>query len=338
MRAADIGKIMKVKIKGAEKAELQELPQIKERISFLYLERCLINRQDSAISVTDERGTVNVPAASLSVLLLGPGTSVTHRAMELIGDVGSSVLWIGEHGVRYYASGRPLTHSATMLISQAELVTNMRSRLVVARKMYQMRFAGEDVSTLTMQQLRGKEGARVRKIYRECAKQNSVEWNGREYDPDNFAGDSLVNQALSAGTACLYGIAHSVIVALGCSPGLGFVHTGHERSFVYDIADLYKAEFVIPLAFKMAADETDDIGAETRRALRDAIASKHLLERIVKDIQYLLLDDKGLEVSYDDIVNLWDEKNGLVKNGISYGKEIEPQLDTGYGKILEDEE
>lgn len=329
---------MKPKINGAEKAELQELPQIKERISFLYLERCLINRQDSAISVTDERGTVNVPAASLSVLLLGPGTNVTHRAMELIGDVGSSVLWIGEHGVRYYASGRPLTHSATMLLSQAELVTNMRSRLAVARKMYQMRFAGEDVSTLTMQQLRGKEGARVRKIYRECAKKTGIEWNGREYNPNDFAGGSLVNQALSAGTACLYGIAHSVIVALGCSPGLGFVHTGHERSFVYDIADLYKAEFVIPLAFKMAADEPEDIGAETRRALRDDIASQHLLERIAKDIQYLLLDHKDLEVSYDDIVNLWDGGDGIVKNGVSYGKEIEASSDTGYGKILEDEE
>jgi CRISP-associated protein Cas1 len=338
MRSADFGKIMKEKIKGAEKAELQELPQIKERISFLYLERCLINRQDSAISVTDERGTVNVPAASLSVLLLGPGTSVTHRAMELIGDVGSSVVWIGEHGVRYYASGRPLTHSATMLILQAELVTNMRSRLVVARKMYQMRFAGEDVSTLTMQQLRGKEGARVRKIYRECAKQNGIEWNGREYDPDDFAGGSLVNQALSAGTTCLYGIAHSVIVALGCSAGLGFVHTGHERSFVYDIADLYKAEFVIPLAFKMAADEPDDIGGETRRTLRDMIANSHLLARIVKDIQYLLLDHQDAEVSYEDIVNLWDDKKGLVKNGISYGKETDPTLDNGYGKILEDKE
>lgn len=329
---------MKQKIKGAEKAELQELPQIKERISFLYLERCLINRQDSAISITDERGTVNVPAASLSVLLLGPGTNVTHRAMELIGDVGTSVLWIGERGVRYYAAGKPLTHSAALLIAQAMLVSNMQSRLAVARKMYQMRFFGEEVSKLTMQQLRGKEGARVRKIYRECAARTGVKWNGREYDPDNFDGGSLVNQALSAGTACLYGIAHSVIAALGCAPGLGFVHTGHERSFVYDVADLYKAEFVIPLAFEMAAKEAEDIGGETRRALRDVIASNHLLERIVKDIRYLLLDNKDIEVSYDDIVDLWDEKKGFVKNGISYGKENESTLDKGYGKILEDEE
>ena len=322
------------KMTGAGKAELQELPQIKERISFLYLERCLINRQDSSISITDERGTVQVPSASLGVLLLGPGTTITHRAMELIGDSGTSVLWIGEHGVRYYASGKPLTHSASLLQAQAQLVTNTRSRLRVARQMYQMRFPGEDVSELTMQQLRGKEGARVRKVYRKCAKEHQVEWDGREYDPDDFEGGNAVNKALSAGTACLYGLAHSVIVALGCSPGLGFVHTGHERSFVYDIADLYKAEFVIPLAFATAEDSTEDIGGDMRRSMRDKIASNHLLERMVRDIRYLLIGEKDTTVSYTDIVNLWDEKNGFVKNGISYGKEVE--LKEGYGKIIED--
>ena len=323
---------------GAEKAELQELPQIKERISFLYLERCLINRVNSAISIMDERGTVNVPAASLSVLLLGPGTNITHRAMELIGDVGASVLWAGEHGVRYYASGRPLTHSASLLIAQAELVSNTRSRLSVAKKMYQMRFADEDVTGLTMQQLRGKEGARVRRIYRACAAGTGVEWSGREYDPDDFEDGSLVNQALSAGNACLYGLAHSVIAALGCSAGLGFVHTGHERSFVYDIADLYKAEVVIPVAFELAAQEPDDIGSEMRRAVRDIIAKSHLLERMTKDIRYLLLDDADIDVSYSSIVNLWDDKLGYVKNGISYGKDEENAMGRGYGKIIEDEE
>ena len=312
---------MKKVISGAPKAELQELPQIKERMSFLYLEHCVINKQDSSISVIDDRGTVQVPVASLSVLLLGPGTNITHRAMELIGDVGTSVLWIGEHGVRFYASGKPLTHSASLLLVQAELVTNIRSRLGVARKMYQMRFSGEDVSKMTMQQLRGKEGARVRKAYRQNALKYNVEWNGREFDPNDFDAGSAVNQALSAGTACLYGLAHSVIVAMGCSPGLGFVHTGHERSFVYDIADLYKADYVIPLAFQMAEEPSDDIGGDMRRAMRDEIAREHLLERMVKDIHYLLLDNKDVEVSYSDIVNLWDEKQGYVKNGISYGKD-----------------
>ncbi len=144
-----------------KKPKLQALPQAKDRLSFLYLERCFVNRQDSAISVTDARGTVLVPAATMSVLLLGPGTKVTHRAMELIGNAGSSVVWVGEHGVRYYAHGRPLTHSAHLLNRQAELVSNVRSRVNVARQMYQMRFPEEDVSTLTMQQLRGRANLAV---------------------------------------------------------------------------------------------------------------------------------------------------------------------------------
>jgi len=331
------------KIQGAEKAELQELPQIKERISFLYIERCLINRQDSAISITDKRGTVNVPAASISALLLGPGTNVTHRAMELIGDMGTSVIWIGEQGVRYYAHGKPLTHSARLLIKQANLVSNTQSRLMVARKMYQMRFPDEDVSGLTMQQLRGKEGARVRSIYRTYAKETKIEWSGREYDSADFSSGSLINQALSAAHACLYGIAHSVIVAIGCSPGLGFVHNGHERSFVYDIADLYKAEITIPISFQVASKEPEDISGAVRHEVRDTIAKRKLLEQITRDIHYLLIDETGgiPDVTSESIVDLWDEKKGLVKNGVSYGKELDEgneAIEIGYGIMIEGEE
>jgi CRISPR-associated protein Cas1 len=154
------------KISGIKKPELKALPQIKDRLSFLYLEHCIVNRQDGAITVTDARGTVHVPAAALSVLMLGPGTNISHRAMELISDAGTSVLWVGEQGVRYYAHGSPLTHSATLLIRQASLVSNVRTRISVARRMYQLRFPDEDVSLLTMQQLRGREGARIRSVYR----------------------------------------------------------------------------------------------------------------------------------------------------------------------------
>jgi CRISPR-associated protein Cas1 len=323
-------------LKGAERAELQELPQIKERMSFLYLERCLISRRDSAITVTDERGTVHVPAASLGVVMLGPGTNISHRAMELISDTGTSIIWVGERGVRYYAHGRPLTHSSRLLIEQAALVSNTRTRLAVARAMYQMRFPGEDVSKLTMQQLRGREGSRVRTVYRKASRETGVSWSGREYDPDNFSSGTPVNMALSAAHACLYGVAHSVIVALGCSPGLGFVHTGHERSFVYDIADLYKADTTIPIAFQVAAQEPDDIGAVTRRAVRDAIADGHILERMTKDIRLLLLGNRNdteknpEEGAEKGFLSLWDEKSGLVQSGVSYNYDSQ---DYEYGSL-----
>ncbi|MBU5434218.1 type I-E CRISPR-associated endonuclease Cas1e [Pseudoflavonifractor sp. MSJ-37] len=310
-------------IPGMIRPELQALPQIGDRMTFLYLERCVLNRQDSAITVTDDQGTVFVPAAAISVLLLGPGTKVTHRAMELIGDAGVSALWVGEHGVRYYAGGRPLTHKSDLLIRQAQLVSNTRLRLGVVRQMYRMRFPGEDVSQLTLQQLRGREGARIRAVYRRASKEWKVPWNGRAYDPDDFAGGDPVNQALSAGHACLYGAAHAVIQALGCSPGLGFVHTGHERSFVYDIADLYKADITIPLAFELAATvDKEQIGSAMRRRTRDAMVRCHLMERIVQDIRTLFACE-GEETDGGDAIYLWDDKKGMVESGRSYGMEEE---------------
>lgn len=191
---------------GAEKPKLTELSRTSDRISFLYLEHAKINRQDSAIKVMDARGIVFVPVALISVLLLGPGVDVTHRAMELMGDSGLAVVWVGEYGVRQYAHGRALNHSSKLLEKQAKLVSNVRSRVAVARKMYQMRFPNEDVTKLTMQQLRGKEGSRVRKIYRKLSNETGVAWNGREYNVDNFDEGTPINKALTAANQTLYGL------------------------------------------------------------------------------------------------------------------------------------
>ncbi|MCB5279501.1 MAG: type I-E CRISPR-associated endonuclease Cas1e [Candidatus Methanomethylophilaceae archaeon] len=304
---------------GVDRPELQQLPQMRDRLSFIYLERCTINRKDSAMTVTDQRGTVHIPIAMLSVVMLGPGTKITHKAVELLGDAGTSIVWVGEQGIRYYAHGRPLTHSSRLLIAQAEKVSNTRTRLTVAREMYSMRFPGEDVSNLTMQQLRGREGARIRAVYRRVSKETGVEWNGREYDPDNFHDGNPINKALSAAHACLYGLVHSVIVAIGCSPGLGFVHTGNERSFVYDIADLYKTDLTIPIAFEIASKNPNDIGSVTRHAVRDSISKGQIIERIVSDIHNLLL---GCDAYQDNVsisvLNLWDERFGFVSSGVSY--------------------
>lgn len=307
-------------IPGMERPDLQALPQIGDRLTFLYLEHCQINREDSAILVRDERGTTRIPAAAITVLLLGPGTTVTHRAIELIGDAGVGIVWVGEHGVRFYASGRPLTHRAQLLMKQAQLVSNQRTHLAVVRKMYQLRFPEEDVSGLTTQQLRGREGVRVRKAYRTAAKEWNLPWSGREFDSDNFSSGDPVNQALSAGHACLYGVAHAVIAALGCSPGLGFIHVGHERSFVYDIADLYKADLTIPIAFEMAAKKPDDLPSAVRRRIRDEMAARHLLEQIVRDIRFLLSDDDQPDDGKTDITYLWDSHKRLISNGRNYAE------------------
>lgn len=304
---------------GTPPPEISELVRAEDRLSFAYFEHCTIGRDDNAITATDSTGVTHIPAATLSVLMLGPGTRVTHQAMTVIGENGAAVIWVGERGVRMYAFGKPLTHSSVLLQRQAALVSNMRKRLNVARQMYQMRFPGEDVSGLTMQQLRGREGARIRRVYRECSARTGVEWDKRTYDHDDFMAGSEINKALSAAHTCLYGLAHAAIVALGCSPGLGFVHVGHERSFVYDIADLYKAELSIPVAFETAATQPEDIGSAVRHNVRDAIYDLSLLKRMVKDIRTLLGESSSDDVqSVGDHVGLWDERLGEVSAGKSY--------------------
>ena len=299
---------------GAKKPEIGELSKISDRVTFLYLEHAKLNRVDSAISVVDSQGTVYIPAAIISVLFLGPGVDVTHRAMELMGEAGMSVVWVGEEGVRQYAHGRALNHSSTLLQAQAKLVSNNRSRLKVARKMYQMRFPGIDVSNLTMQQLRGKEGARVRKVYQEQSQKTGVSWSRREYKVDDFEASTPINQALTAAHQALYGLSYSVIVA---SAGLGFVHTGHDLSFVYDFSDLYKAEYSIPIAFEVVKEYgKEDISTHTRYAMRDAFKDGRLIERMVKDLKYLLDVEDQTEVKA--VMNLWDDKKGLQKFGVQY--------------------
>ncbi|WP_448062249.1 type I-E CRISPR-associated endonuclease Cas1e [Cellulomonas hominis] len=317
------------KIPGTRPPGLPELTRAQDRMTFLYLERCIVHRESNAITATDERGTVHIPAASLGALLLGPGVQVSHHAMMLLAESGSTAVWVGERGVRYYAHGRSLARSSALLQAQAELVTNRTSRLRVAREMYAMRFPGEDVSGLTMQQLRGREGARVRRCYRDQAALHGITWGRRQYDPKDFDSGDPVNQALSAATTALYGVTHAVIVALGCSPGLGFVHTGHVRSFVYDVADLYKAEYAIPCAFEIAAGSFIDIGAETRRAMRDRFHDGSLLEQCARDIKHLLVPDSTPESDEtwddgsDDVVRLWDGGDRAVAGGTSYGDEVD---------------
>jgi CRISP-associated protein Cas1 len=310
---------------GPPPTQPRDLVRATDRVSFVYLERCTVHRDGNAITATDERGVVHIPSAVIGALLLGPGTRVTHQAMLLLAESGSTAVWVGEQGVRYYAHGRPLGRTSRLLEAQARAVSMRDSRLAVARAMYAMRFPGEDTTGMTMQQLRGREGARVRRCYREHAERTGIDWARRDYDPNDFAAGDDVNKALSAATTCLYGMAHAVIVALGCSPGLGFVHTGHDRSFVYDIADLYKAELAIPIAFDIAADGVEDIPGATRRAVRDRIYTGKLLPRCVQDIKALLLPD-DLEDSSDweaDVVYLWDDRGSSVSSGASYEDSVE---------------
>lgn len=305
---------------ASPKTKISEVPQVSDRVTFIYVEHAKISRMDGAITVAESRGIVRIPAAIIGILLLGPGTDISHRAVELLGDSGTSIAWVGEHGIRQYAHGRSLTHSSRFLEKQALLVSNMRTKLQVARAMYEMRFPDEDVSGLTMQQLRSKEGARIRKLYRTMAKKYSVKWDGRTYDPDNYDGGDPVNRALSSSNVALYGLVYGAVSAMGMAPGLGFVHKGHDLSFVYDIADLYKAELTIPVSFQIASEHADgeNIGKIARQKMRDQFVDGKVLARIVKDIQSLLGIEEDEKINVETL-SLWDDKQGSVSYGVNYG-------------------
>lgn len=314
------------------KAHPHDLHRLEDRVSSVYVERCHVDRDENAVVVINKQETVRIPAALVAVLLLGPGTRITHGAVNLLGDSGTAISWVGQQGVRLYASGLGPSRGAGLLHRQAYLVTRPKERLDVARAMYGMRFPGEDVSDATMQQLRGREGTRVRKLYKTHSQRTGVRWDRREYKAGDAhaAGDDL-NRLLSAANAALYGMCHAVIVGLGTSPGLGFVHTGSAISFVLDIADLYKADYTIPLAFDLAAKGLTN-ERDARTGLRDLIAENRLLGRIVHDIKTLLTPDEAMPIPIDEDINLlWDERTGAVGGGVNWSTGVEDLIEPGFG-------
>jgi CRISP-associated protein Cas1 len=269
--------------------DLHELPKLRDSLSYLYLEQVRIQQKDLAVECIDKEGRTMIPAAALAVLMLGPGTVITHAAIKSLADNGCLVLWCGEDGMRCYAQGGGETRRAYHLLRQAELVSDPEKRLEVVKRMYRYRFGDEPLSSqLDLFQLRGKEGARVRAAYAEASRTYGVPWHGRRYDRGQWGSGDVVNRALSAANALLNGLCHTAVVSGGYSPALGFVHTGKQLSFVYDIADLYKVEMTIPLAFRIVAESKECIGPRVRQACRETFREQGLLKRILPDIHALL--------------------------------------------------
>ena len=279
--------------------DLHILPKLRDSLSYIYAERAIIQRYRNAVELVDENGKVAVPIASLSVLLLGPGTSITHEAVKLLAQNGCSIVWVGEDSTRFYAQGTGETRKAHRLLKQASLVSEPQKRRQVALKMYAKRFEDELDPDLTLEQIRGHEGARVRNFYQHMSRRYGVKWKGRRYQRNNWDASDPVNRALSMANALLNGICHAAIVSGGYSPGLGFIHTGKQLSFVYDIADLYKIELSIPIAFETAAIGSDDIETRTRRRCRDAFKDAKLLRRLLPDIDALLDMKEEPQPDYD---------------------------------------
>jgi len=276
---------------------LRGLPKIRDSLSYLYVEHCCIEKDNSALKLIDASGVVPIPIASLSVLMLGPGTKITHDAVTIAVQNGCSLVWTGEEGVRTYAAGTGETRSSTRLLHQIHQWANEERRLQIVIKMYQFRFPDPIEKGFTLQQIRGKEGARVRDTYARLSQEYNVPWSGRSYNRNSWSNAEPINRAISCANSCLYGVCHAAIVSSGYSPAIGFIHIGKQLSFVYDIADLYKVELTLPVAFKVVSENNPNIESTVRHQLRDQFRELRILDRIVTDIDQLLQPPE--ETNYD---------------------------------------
>lgn len=248
-----------------------------------------IDVQDGAIVLIDKTGVrTHIPVGGLACLLLEPGTRITHAAIATLAEVGCLVIWVGEGGVRLYSAGQPGGARSDRLLYQAKLALDDDLRIKVVRSMYKFRFKEEPPSRRSVEQLRGIEGARVRTMYKILAKQYGVDWGKRAYDPNNFDEADVVNKCLSTANHCLYALCEAAILAAGYAPAIGFIHTGKPLSFVYDIADLFKFDTVVPIAFKIAASNLSDPVRETRLHCRNSFRKHQLLGRIIPTIEQIL--------------------------------------------------
>lgn len=262
---------------------------MKERVSMVFIERGQIDVLDGAFVVIDKNGVrTHIPVGSVACLMLEPGTRVSHRAAALAAQAGTLLVWVGEAGVRVYSSGQPGGARSDRLLYQAKLALDDQARLNVVRKMYELRFGEKPPARRSVEQLRGIEGVRVRKMYQALAQRHGVKWTRRNYDPDNWNQSDLPNRCLSAATACLYGITEAAILAAGYAPAVGFIHTGKPLSFVYDIADIFKFQTVVPIAFQVASRNISRPDREVRRGCRDMFRREKTLARIIPTIEQVL--------------------------------------------------
>lgn len=262
---------------------------MKDRVSMIFLEHGQLDVIDGAFVLVDKNGVrTHIPVGSIACIMLEPGTRVSHAAIKLAAMVGTLLVWVGEAGVRLYASGQPGGARCDRLLYQAKLALDEELRLKVVRKMFELRFGEKAPERRSVDQLRGIEGARVRKLYQLLAKRHGLEWHGRRYDPKDWEKGDVTNQCISAATSCLYGITEAAILAAGYAPAVGFLHSGKPLSFVYDMADIIKFDSVVPLAFKVAAKKPIKPDREVRLACRDLFRSDKVLGQLIPLIEEVL--------------------------------------------------
>ncbi len=272
-----------------EKPPLETLTPARERWTPLYLEHGRLHVDDASVKWIDADGTIlRIPVATVSVLMLGPGTSVTHAAIKACSDANTPICWVGEEGIRFYAFGATPTYDNTTARRHAKAHASPKRRTEIARRMFARRFPNVDVTDMRIDQLRGMEGRRVRALYQEMGNKYGVTWKGRRYNPNNWDIADGINKGVSAANASLYALCTAVVCSLGYLPQLGFIHDGGTLPFVFDIADLYKPETTLPAAFQAHSVNPQATEKEVLQLLKIQIEQTRLLRRLPEDLKELM--------------------------------------------------
>jgi CRISPR-associated protein Cas1 len=271
-----------------ERPPLETLAMARDRWTPIYLEHGRLEVDDSSVKWIGADGLLyRLPVATISAILLGPGTTVTHAAMKACADSNTPVCWIGEEAMRFYAFGLAPNHDNDMPRFHASAWADKKRRADIARRMFKIRFPDVDVESRSIKELRGMEGLRVRALYAQLGLQYGVTWKGRNYDKSNWDMADGINRGLSAANASLYALCAAVVCSLGYVPSLGFVHDAGTLPFIYDVADLYKHLTSIPAAFLAARQNSADDGDLVRKLLKQRIEEEKLLQRMPKDLEAL---------------------------------------------------
>ena len=301
--------------------DLRALSRYTDSLSYVYLEHAVVEQEQHSVAAFTPDGRITLPAANLSCLMLGPGTRITHAAIKVLAQCGALVAWTGHDGLQFYASGQGKTRLSQGIERQAKHWADPDLHLRVVRQMYELRFSERLPKQLTLQQIRGKEGVRVRDTYQRLAHEYGVTWHGRSYDRKSWQSADPVNKALSAANSALYAVVSAGLHSLGYSLSLGFIHTGKQLSFVYDIADLFKTETSIPAAFEAAARGKLQVESRARFLFRERASYERLQDRLVKAVAKLFSDDgptsKGDNVDTSEPAHLWDLQSPR-KGGVLY--------------------
>lgn len=278
---------------GLDKARIPHA----DRHGVIYLDRGRLEVEDGCLRFVAagggalDAGDYQLPHQSVSIILIGPGSSVTHDALRILAVHGCALAAVGAGGVRFYTAPPLLPDTSSLARRQVMLWSQPKERVVIARAMYTLRF-GEEVKARTLDMLRGMEGARLKRLYELTAQKFGVPWNGRRYDRSNPNAADLPNQAINHAASAVEAAAAIAVAATATIPQLGFIHEDSGQSFVLDIADLVRHDVTLPIAFGAAKhvmkrrDENLERVVRTRAA--ELLTSSQVVSRLIDNIKTLL--------------------------------------------------